>query len=442
MQEQLLQYIESEKLCLPNAKILCAVSGGIDSMVMLVLLKNAGFEVAVAHCNFGLRGLDSDQDEVFVRDFCSKIEIPFFTQRFDTQTFAQQQKVSTQMAARTLRYGWFAEILSKHRFDYLATAHHQNDVLETVLLNLTKGTGLAGLHGIKSKNENVIRPMLFATKTAIEQFAHEHQLLWREDSSNASAKYQRNLLRLDVIPLLKKINPNLEQTFTQTVERLASAERVFNQVLENYKAKYQSQEGQHILIDLTTLGLAIEISILHEWLKPFGFNYAQSQQIKESLGAVAGKTFFSENYMLVKDRNRLVISPINERTLSQKTIKENTNKIEIEEGKYLQFCQIPAGKIKLQNIENEAFIDFNKLIFPLLLRPWQSGDSFCPLGMQGRKKKISDLLIDLKIPRNLKAKVLVLVNGNQEIIWVVGYRLDNRYKITEQSSTAFWAKMG
>jgi tRNA(Ile)-lysidine synthase len=431
IQQRFCQYISENKLFSLKDKVLLAVSGGMDSVAMCQFFHKAGNEFAIAHCNFGLRGEDSDEDENFVKKLARKYKVPFYVQLFDAKAFAEKEKISTQMAARELRYAWFSELIEKENYAFVASAHHQNDILETVLLNLTKGTGIAGLHGIKPKNGNVVRPLLFATREDIREYVAQEQLAWREDSSNESNKYQRNLLRNEVIPLLKKLNPNLENTMRQTVEKVEAAEKIVRDHIENIGDRVMKEESGVTFLDFQKLTEQKEnVLVLFELLKSFGFSYPDSRNIWEALKGESGKRFESPTHSLVKDRTELVITG--------KNLKEYMSlDIENEEG------EISNGifKLDLKTSEREAFsipaskdiavLDLEKITFPLQLRKWKEGDWFCPLGMN-KKKKLSDFLIDNKVPLNIKDKIWVLTSKGS-IIWIPGYRIDERYKVTDKT---------
>jgi tRNA(Ile)-lysidine synthase len=302
-------------------------------------------------------------------------------------------------------------------------------VLETILLNLSKGTGLAGLRGIKPKQGHIVRPLLFATRLQIESYAQDQNLTWREDASNASDKYQRNLIRHQVVPLLQKINPNLEQTLGNNLLRLASTERVFEQAVADLKNQSVQTKDGNVLIQLPIT----EVALLNELLKDFGFNFQQSKTIFAGQNGLVGKQFFSEKYTATLDRNCLIVSMLKQENNFELYI-ENTS---LEDDFMVNTPAFNLG-FSTKNTENVSTPDFAKidasqLIWPLKLRTWQAGDVFCPLGMKGKKKKVSDFLIDLKIPRNLKKDTYILQNGNDAIIWIIGLRLDERFKIQENT---------
>ncbi|WP_299819336.1 tRNA lysidine(34) synthetase TilS [uncultured Pontibacter sp.] len=424
-------FIQAQNLCQPDNKILAAVSGGIDSVVLCEVLHQLKYTFAIAHCNFGLRAEDAEADQLFARKLAKQYEVPFYTENFNTQAFAEQEKLSTQMAARTLRYEWFEQVRNQEGYDYIATAHHSNDLAETILLHLTKGTGIAGLHGIPAKNGNIIRPMLTVTKDDIYDYVTSRKLIWREDSSNITTKYQRNKIRHEVIPVLKEINPNLEETMQHTAERVSHAESIVAAYIEQLRQQSIKQTDEAVYLSLEPLLHATGLPVvLHELLRPYNFSYSVVLELAEALQGISGKQFESPTHTLVKDREQLVITPRNLSSFGSILINEGDT--EAAAGN-LSFTikYVPADKYKLNTKPHVAALDAEQLKFPLRLRSWQEGDWFVPLGMNG-KKKISDFLIDKKVPANLKSKTLVLIS-DQSIAWIVGQRLDNRYKVTDKT---------
>lgn len=421
------KYNTENDLFRPEDKLLVTVSGGVDSIVLCHLLKKYNANFAIAHCNFGLRAEESDKDECFVEELAEALEVNIHIKKFDTKEYLKNAGISIQMAARELRYQWFSELAKQKGYKYILTAHHQNDLLETVLLNLIRGTGIAGLHGIKPKAGNIIRPLLFATKEHVLKYAEENNLDWREDSSNESAKYQRNLLRLEVIPILKKINSNLEQTLHQSVEKISAAEAIFNQYIEGCRIDFLTKREHYVSLEFEFLKEEIEPHlILFELLRPYGFNYSQSEDILRNLDNDAGKKYISSTYILVKDRTELIITEKSETNIFLHIqIESNTHQIYFPWSDSTIKIQTTTGFEKTNDF-SVAYLNYEKLKFPITARLWKEGDSFHPLGMKG-KKKVSDFLNDLKIPLNLKENVSVILSG-EDIVWVVGYRIDERYK--------------
>lgn len=438
MLNNLITYITQKSLFTPQDKILLAISGGVDSVVLAHLFTQIQpycQQIALAHCNFQLRGNDSDNDERFVTQLAQQWNIPCFVTRFDTYTLAKVEKGSIQMIARDLRYRWFEEIRQREGYDYIATAHHQNDLVETVLLNLVRGTGIAGLHGIREKQGNIIRPLLSFTREVIEVYAQEKQLKWREDTSNKENKYYRNRLRNEVIPILKKLNPSFEKTLSQSVEKISAVERFFDAEVAQIEKKVLTESSGTFFLNLQLFNsISEKLIILFEILKKFGFSYIQTKEVLASLQSEPGKKFLSPTYTLVKDRVQLVIAPVAHisqpsqiliHSLAQGILHcHDSPPLQLERKVITKDFEIPRNA-------QAACLDWNKLILPLTIRPWQQGDWFKPLGMNQRKK-LSDFLIDQKIPVNLKDQVYVIMSG-QDIVWVVNYRVDNRYKVSPQT---------
>jgi tRNA(Ile)-lysidine synthase len=435
MLDKFITYIREKALFGPEEKVLLAVSGGIDSMVLLHLFSQAGFSFGVAHCNFGLRGEESDADEAFVKKLAKKYKAPVYTEQFETAAFAEREKISIQMAARVLRYEWFGKLLRTEGYAYVATAHHLNDTVETVLLNLTRGTGIAGLHGILPKNGRTIRPMLFVDKETLYDYVVENQLVWREDSSNETNQYGRNLVRNEVVPLLKGLNPNLEETLAHTVERVGAVERVFAARVDALRQAALRTDGEVHYLSLPVLRGEPEPGIeLGELLKDYHFNYAQALDVAAALDAEPGKRFDSPTHTLVKDRDQLVVTPKPLTFFQTGKLEGGQPSFENEVLK-LAAQTLPVEGYKISTSPKVAALDLQTLKFPLRIRRWKEGDWFCPLGMTS-KKKISDFLIDEKVPLNLKERVWVLLSGDS-IAWIIGHRIDNRFKITDKTEQVY-----
>jgi tRNA(Ile)-lysidine synthase len=434
MLEQFLHHIEANKLCTSADKILLAVSGGVDSMVMLHLFRQAGFNVGVAHCNFQLRGEESRGDEALVNTTCIESGIPFHLKRFDTKAYAENHGISTQMAARDLRYQFFNDLLDEKEYRYIATAHHLSDSLETILLNLVRGTGIDGLTGIPVKQINIIRPLLFATRGMIIEYASFHRLNWREDSSNASDKYHRNLLRNQVIPLLKKINPSLEHNFQNTLERLKGSSVIMRTMLDQVINTAVLIKDDQLHIDKQKLSEQPSATVvLWELIKDKGFNFVQCKDIMSN-DHQTGKVFCSQTHQLTVDRNDFIISRLANKPDGDVIIEQDVNLV--ERGRQKLVLEVANGSTySIDKSAAVAQLDWDKIRFPLTWRNWQPGDRFIPLGMRN-PKKLSDFLIDIKVALPDKERVTVLESGG-EIVWVVGYRVSERFKISDQTDNVF-----
>ena len=422
-------FISHHELFDPQDRILVAVSGGIDSMVLLTLFLEAKYDVGIAHCNFQLRGTESDQDERFVRSFCAEADLPYFVQGFDTKNYAGEKGLSVQMAARELRYAWFSEVMEREKYHWLATAHHLNDNLETVLLRWTHGAGLDQLTGIPLKNGKIVRPLLFATRTEIEAYATAEHVKWREDSSNASEDYQRNFVRHNVIAKLKEINPSLEETFVNSLEKLSGAHELMQRGLEQLKDSITHAEGNRFLIDKNLLMLLQHPKfVCYEWLRPFGFEWDRCAQLVDAMGGQVGKQFLSPTHQAVIDREFIIVSPLQE-SLNEILIEEGQDKAML--GPWMLTIKSSKGS-PVSYKANQGSFDRSKIKFPVLWRKWRSGDVFFPLGL-GHRKKISDFLIDGKVSLTEKNLLTVLESGG-EVIWVVGHRVDDRFKVTSKTT--------
>ena len=410
-----------------------AVSGGIDSVVLAYLYHECAIPFSIAHCNFQLRGKESVKDEEFVVALGKKLGVKVLVERFETEKYAHKKGVSTQMAARDLRYDWFKEVAAELDAK-IAIAHHANDVAETMIFNLTKGTGLAGLHGIADKDGFVIRPLLWAKKDEIVDFAEKRNIDWREDQSNESEKYMRNIIRKKVIPELERVNSAFIATNLRNAARIKDAEQFIEYSIEQLKI-IEERDGHIYINKEVLLKLAGSRAVLYYLIKSYGFNYDQVLSIENSYES-AGAIFISDNWVLNIDREYLIISN-KEQNLIERLVSNEDKIIEFESFS-LQIETLDADTFKIMPDNLVAGLDLDKLTFPLLLRNWQQGDSFSPLGMQG-KKKLSDFMIDEKIPVNLKQKILVLVSG-KDIVWVIGYRINENFKITSETKRVYQIK--
>jgi len=421
-------YIQEHKLFAKSDKILLAVSGGKDSVLMTHMFKQAGFDFGIAHCNFNLRANESQRDESFVHMLAATLEVPFHVTHFKTKAYAAQEKVSTQMAARALRYNWFENIRAEHGYVVIALAQHQDDAIETVLLNLIRGTGIAGLHGILPKREKLIRPLLFLSRKDIDELVVSEDINYVEDSSNLSANYARNKIRLQVLPHLKQINPSLEHTFEQNIRRFTDAELVIQNVVTDLRRELLSQHDQHIHISIDRIRtLNPQRLLLFELLKPYGFTESVIEELVRSLEKhQSGTTFYSATHQIIIDREVVIVKEKTQETRNNIFIHGSEPLITIGRSQLLiSYSDVPYFEKKREM----TFVDADLLLYPLVLRYRQDGDRLMPIGMK-TFKKVSDYFIDEKVPLSEKDEIPLLVNGNGDIIWIAGYRQDDRYKVT------------
>ena len=413
---------------LQEKKLLLAVSGGLDSMVLVHLFQQLNYEIVVLHCNFQLRGLESFEDQQFIQEYSNTNAIPFVFTQFDTEAFAADFKVSIQVAARELRYSWFYEQLAIQKGDFILTAHHADDNLETFLINLSRGTGLEGLTGIPAQNEKVIRPLLSFSRQQMEEYASVNKLKWREDSSNASDKYLRNKIRHHLVPLLKELNPNFMSSFEKTQSFLSEAQELVDDAAIMVYQQVAREEGEDIYFDLVRLlQLPNYSSYLYQWLKEFGFT--AWDDIYELVTSQSGKQVLAPYFRLIKDRDCLILSPL--------PSQENQQEFKIEslESKVKFPLNLDFSNVSEIGVASDStiFVDQEKLVFPLILRHWNEGDVFQPFGMEGKSKKVSKLFKDEKLSLIDKEKVWLLCSNNQ-VVWVVGIRQDERFKIDPNSN--------
>ena len=434
MKNNFLHYIHEHKLFDTKSKILLAISGGIDSVCLADLLIRSGYNVEFAHCNFKLREEESDQDEIFVSDLANKNKIPFHHISFDTNHYALSNKLSIQMAARELRYEWFEKVRREISADYIAIAHNQNDNIETFFINLINGTGLKGLRAIQNKNNFIVRPLMFASRNQIEEYVKSKSLNFREDSSNKSKKYQRNKVRHDLMPLLKQINPSIENTIADEIEIIKNTYSIFKEQVDRVVKEISCQTDDGIKISKNKLIKLEPIdTYLYEILNVFGFTDLKS--IKNSILVNPGKQFFSKSHRLLIDREFIFIEKIEDDFFNDILINESTLILSSP----LNISFKISSNDQIDKIKDTACFDYEKLVFPLVIRKWKSGDKFIPSGMKSFKK-LSDYFIDNKINRLLKEKIL-LICSNDDIIWVIGHRIDERYKATSKTKKMYIANL-
>ena len=412
-------------------KLLIAFSGGVDSVVLCDLLTKAGYHFDLAHCNFQLRGTEANDDTSFCETYAKLIHAKCHTIYFNTKNYAVENKLSIQMAARELRYKWFKELISEHGYTYLLTAHHANDNAETLFVNLTRGTGIKGLQGIPEKQNNTIRPLLFATKEMIKNYAKKHNIQFREDSSNQEVKYKRNFIRHQIIPELKKLNPILEETLNTSIHYFKQSSQIVTQFCKSKFKDICEENNERLKINIALLlSEPQKETLLFEWLHPKGFKTNQIEQLTIVLSDKnkVGKFFESSTHQLAVDRTYLIVkkktNEINTTEFKINSISDTTHlpiKLVLEEIKQTSFT----------NNKNELFISVTDHFFPLTLRKWKTGDKFQPFGMNGFKK-LSDYFKDQKLSKFDKEAVWIL-ESNQQIVCIVGYRMDNRFKVTKES---------
>jgi tRNA(Ile)-lysidine synthase len=432
--EEFRKYIEENNLINNSDSILLAVSGGIDSMVMAHLFLSCHYNFGIAHCNFNLRGMESDKDEAFVKSFASDNRIPFFSERFDTTGFASEKGISIQMAARELRYRWFEEIRFKHNYTAISVAHNLNDNAETFLINLTRGTGIAGLTGMKPRHRNIIRPLLFATRNAINVYRNLHNIDFREDRSNSETRYTRNKIRHIIIPQFREINPSFETTITETAERLSEINEIVSVHISEIRDKVTILRDNSIVFKINILqGLSPKQTTLYELFRPYGIGKGQLNDLANLINGKTGSQLITPDYRLLKNRKELVVS---------KNESDSEDYLEITTVKdLLKFPGCISAEIKEVNTgfaipesSNTACLDADKVSFPMIIRKWKYGDSFYPLGMK-QKKKLSDYFVDRKYSILAKEYCRILESGGK-IAWIINDRIDNRFRITSGTKNA------
>ncbi|MGX1639040.1 tRNA lysidine(34) synthetase TilS [Sphingobacterium sp. NPDC055431] len=428
--ERLKQFIIEKELLDRNDKILLAVSGGKDSMLMARLFHDLKMNCIIAHCNFQLRGEESDKDEALVVDYAKELGFPVFLKRFETEAYASEHKVSIQMAARELRYQWFEELKSEQACQKIAIAQHANDHLETMLFNLTRSTGIQGLLGIQAKRGAIIRPILFLSANEVALEVQSLQVPYRDDQSNFSTKYARNKIRLEIIPKFKEIQPDFEAILEQNIKHFEESHRFIQNQVDAIRKLIFRNEGNQIKIRLEALQVhASDPFLIFELFRPYNFQRNVTDDLITVLDKGMGQIFESSSHELLLDRDELILrekvidSPFTI-TIENLHAKVNYN--------HKGFFIVESQGMEIERDENQVQVDADLIKFPLVLRPWQIGDTFKPLGMEG-SKKLSDYFIQKKLNRFQKEEVPILVNADGQLIWIVGMRLDNRFKVTENT---------
>jgi tRNA(Ile)-lysidine synthase len=436
------EFLHNVELHLPQMKqgvTLLAVSGGVDSIVMTRLFAAAGLPFAVAHCNFQLRGGASDEDEVFVRRLAEELGIPYHTVVFETQQIAAERGVSIQMVARELRYEWLEKVRHACHYQFIATAHHLNDSIETSLLNQIRGTGIRGLTGIALLHEHLVRPMLFFTRAQIEAYLEANRWDIREDSSNSKDEYYRNRLRHHVLPVLQSINPSLEQTFATNFRIWRETAHLLEWAVAQLREKYVSEAGQRVRIDFSFIEEqnTAAATLLYEWLKGYGFHPDQLIQAIDATENDPGAIWYSETHRLLADREAFwvaALSHTDEVLLFE--LAQPGDSVELPDGLLSTQAEAVDSGLAFGTSPWEVVLDADQLAFPLQIRHWEEGDIFQPLGMDGHRKKVQDFFTDLKINRFDKEKIWLLTTAEGQIAWLIGYRIDERYKIRPETENA------
>lgn len=430
MYQRFIEYSKQQKLFTAGTRVLLAVSGGIDSMVMAFLFREAGTDHAIAHCNFSLRGAESDGDEKFVISYARKRKIECFNTRFDTLGYAASKHISVQMAARELRYSWFDTLIEKEGFDSVAVAHNLNDNIETFFINLLRGTGLNGLTGMSPRNNNIIRPLLFATRSEIESFATREKIKFREDSSNAEVKYTRNRIRISVLPEIEKVNANSVAAITETMTHLNSSAKLVDIYIERLHSELFRPTSNGIEAGVIELRSLIPASPhIYELFKRYGLSSQQTEEMITLLDSSPGRYILTSTHRLLMDRGRIIIT-VRSDDHPPSYVFSSIDEMRLS-GLFADLRITGPADDPLPQSRLTACIDLSLVDFPVTVRHWEPGDRFVPLGMS-QLKKISDFLIDLKVPLTEKEKVLLLLSGNK-VMWVMGYRIDDRFRISDST---------
>jgi tRNA(Ile)-lysidine synthase len=441
MLQEFLVYINRCNLIAEDDRLVLALSGGIDSMVLADLLLKSKVDFVVAHCNFHLRGEESDGDEKFVREFAEKHGVQCFVKYFETVEYAEEQGISIEMAARDLRYAWFEELRQQLGYEKIAVAHHADDQAETFFINLLRGAGLRGLKGMQPKNGVIIRPLLWASREQIHQYAIENQILWHEDHTNAESVYLRNKIRNQLLPVFDELHPEARQGLYKSLEHLSAENELFRELLkEKLSQIVRHDDGiQKVKVPEPVEGPTLSFQLLFEWLRNYGFNTDQCHFIFEAMETGFGNKYFSPTHQLVIGRNELQLSEI--KPVEDEKIQIEIGKEEINSPIHLRFSRFEKSSgFIIDKSPDVALLDADKIQFPLTLRHWRHGDRFHPLGMKG-SKLLSDFFVDQKFTEAQKQNVFLLVSAENEILWVVGYRIDDRFKIEETTKSVFACRL-
>ena len=434
MKSNFLEYIDHNYLFRKDSKIVLAISGGIDSICLADLLIRSGYNIEFAHCNFNLRGKESDEDLAFVQQLATKYTVPFHTTSFSTNQYATEEKISLQMAAREQRYAWLEKIRKNISADYIAVAHNYDDNIETFLINIIRGTGIKGMLGINNKNKYVVRPLIFATRDMIVNYVNKYSLEYREDSSNISDKYLRNNIRHNLVPLLKEMNPSISKTISREIDILDKVYYIYkNSIQSDLDRIITKHKAGFKILKNHLAALSPPEVYIYEVFHKYGFNDIES--IAKAINKGSGLRFFSSSHQLLIDREYLFLEPIDDSIQESCCIEKNIACIDAP----LKMQFAISNLLSYDSNQDIAYLDKDKLIFPLKIRKWEDGDKFIPLGMDSFKK-ISDFFIDIKLDVFSKEKVFILCSG-KDIVWIIGYRIDDRYKITSKTKKTYIATL-
>jgi len=429
LQQAFKEFIAKERLFAPDEKLLLAVSGGLDSVVLTELCHRCKFDFIPVHCNFQLRGEESERDEAFFGRLCQRYGRSGHAGRFDTRQYAESNRVSVQVAARELRYGWFEDFVRDGRARWILTAHHLDDNIETMLMHFFKGTGIAGMRGILPKQGNIVRPLLFARKEDLKAFAAGAGLEWVEDSSNESDKYTRNFFRHQLLPLVEQAYPASPNNLADNLQRFREVEVLYRQAVEGWKKKLMEPRGEEVHIPVEKLRKADPLpTVVHEIISSYGFSAPQVGEVIALLDSATGKYVRSKTHRIIRNRNWLLIVPLMEEQAENLLVEAQSTSIHYKEGELRITRMAIADLPHLDQNADVALLDAGKITYPLLLRRWKPGDYFYPLGLR-KKKKVARFLIDTKVSMADKERTWVL-EMDKKLIWIVGRRIDDRLKIT------------
>jgi tRNA(Ile)-lysidine synthase len=432
MFEEFLSYIRKNNLFKRQDRLLLAVSGGIDSMVMSYLFLKLGTDIGIAHCNFCLRDKESDKDEELVKKHAYENKIPFYSIRFNTKEHAAKNGISIQMAARDLRYEWFEKIRLENHFDLIAVAHNLNDNIETMLINLTRGTGLTGLSGMKPASNRIIRPLLFASRKKIEEYCCDYHITFREDKSNAETKYTRNKIRHLIIPILKEINPSLEETLNDTAERLSGIDEIVSGYINSIRSQTSIRKGTAIVFDVEKFKIYLKSkALIFELFSPYGVTGLATGDLVRLMTGKTGKQIFTKTHRILRNRDELIVSPLVTHSQDYYEINGVEDLLKVPGIKSAGIINAGPG-YRIPRKKSVASIDSEKIKFPLIIRGWKGGDFFYPLGMK-QKKKLSDYFIDRKYSLVKKENALI-IESEGKIVWIIGERIDERFKVTDSTT--------